>query len=65
MSNGATADEIYMAIFGDLDSAELYDRKTAEIEEWLDEGDPEDTPLAILIAEWRDNDAAEIADRIA
>ena len=65
MSNSITADEIYVQVFGDLDDAKLYDRKVTEIETWLNEGDPEGCPLAVLIDEWRDYDAAEIAERLA
>ena len=58
------ADTIYTAVFGDLDDRRFYSAKVSEIEDWLADGDGE-LNAAVLIAEWIEYDADDIAERLA
>ena len=57
-----TAQAIYREIYGEIDNKFFKAEKIAEIETWLEEGDPTDD-MPALVAEWREYDAEEIEAR--
>jgi len=55
------ADEIYSAIFGNIDNRHTRIAKLGEIQEWLENGDNvSERSLESLISEWEELDAGDI-----
>jgi hypothetical protein len=50
------AEDIYNALFGQLDDKQFHARKTAEIYDWLDASDSESYTIEELTAEWAELD---------
>lgn len=63
MDRDAAAAEIYSEIYGDIDNKHFKAAKIGEITDWLQDGDPDYSDFAGLLAEWRAYDAAEIEAR--
>lgn len=57
------AQAMYTEVYGDIDDKFFKAEKVEEIENWLEEGDPDLSNLAALVAEWREYDAGEIEQR--
>jgi len=54
MNAQMTAEKIYTEVFGHIDSREIRQRKTGEIEDWLNDGDADDNAsIELLSEEWR------------
>ena len=62
-SNLLLAQAVYSEVFSTLDDKRLRERKTAEIEDWLDDGYLGDNPsAATLAAEWREYDYDDLLE---
>lgn len=61
MDQKTTVSQIATKFYGHLDDKRFHARKEAEIQDWLDEGEPEGLTLQQLCNEWAEYDAEEIA----